>query len=303
MNNKTYSYKISDNLKDEIYDHYKETFKLKTPPYAVFQSDDGAGTIVTLYESGKIVFQGISADIDYDFWKQRELMENDRDIDADKPENSIFNHTSTIGSDEVGTGDYFGPVVVTASYVPKDKIKDVLKLGVRDSKKINDTMIKRIAPSLIKNVEHITYIMSNEEYNSLPNSNLNKIKAVLHNKALFKLNNNPKNVHSYIVVDQFCERNLYYNYIKDEKDICRKIWFTTKAEDKCLSVAVSSIISRYVFLQEMEKLSAKYGELPMGASDKVDAKGAEIVKKFGFEELKHVAKLNYKNTEKIKNLI
>lgn len=303
MNNKTYSYKISDNLKDEIYNHYKETFKLKTPPYAVFQSDDGAGTIVTLYESGKIVFQGISADIDYEFWKQRELQENDRDIDAGKPENSIFNHTSTIGSDEVGTGDYFGPVVVTASYVPKDKIKDVLKLGVRDSKKINDTMIKRIAPSLINNVVHETYIMTNEEYNNLTNSNLNKIKAVLHNKALFKLNNDPKNVHSYIVVDQFCERNLYYNYIKDEKDICRKIWFTTKAEDKCLSVAVSSIISRYVFLKEMEKLSEKYGELPMGASDKVDAKGAEIVKKFGFDELKKCAKLNYKNTEKIKKLV
>ncbi len=303
MNNKTYTYKISDNLKQEIYDHYKETFTLKTPPYAVFQSNDGAGTVVTLYESGKLVLQGVSADIDYEWWKQRELMLNDRDIDADKPENSIFNHTSTIGSDEVGTGDYFGPVVVTASYVPKEKIKDVLKLGVRDSKKINDTMIKRIAPSLIKNVVHETYIMTNEEYNNLTNSNLNKIKAQLHNKALFKLNSDPKNVHSYIVVDQFCERNLYYNYIKDEKDICRKIWFTTKAEDKCLSVAVSSIISRYVFLQEMEKLSAKYGELPLGASDVVDKKGAEIVKKFGFDELKHVAKLNYKNTEKIKNLI
>ncbi len=123
MNNKTYSYKISDNLKDEIYNHYKETFKLKTPPYAVFQSDDCAGTIVTLYESGKIVFQGISADIDYDFWKQRELMENDRDIDADKPENSIFNHTSTIGSDEVGTGDYFGPIIVTATLVKKESRK------------------------------------------------------------------------------------------------------------------------------------------------------------------------------------
>ena len=303
MNNKTYTYKISDNLKQEIYDHYKETFTLKTPPYAVFQSNDGAGTVVTLYESGKLVLQGVSADIDYEWWKQRELMVNDRDIDADKPENSIFNHTSTIGSDEVGTGDYFGPVVVTASYVPKDKIKDVLKLGVRDSKKINDAMIRKIAPSLIRMITHETYIMTNEEYNNLTNSNLNKIKAQLHNKALFKLNSDPKNVHSYIVVDQFCERNLYYNYIKDEKDICRKIWFTTKAEDKCLSVAVSSIISRYVFLQEMEKLSAKYGELPMGASDKVDAKGAEIAKKFGFDELKHVAKLNYKNTEKIKNLI
>ena len=38
----------------------------------------------------------------------------------------------------------------------------------------------------------------------------------------------------------------------------------------------------------------------MGASDKVDAKGVEIAKKFGFNELYHCAKLNYKNTEKIK---
>ncbi len=300
MNNKTYSYKISDNLKQEIYDHYKDTFTLKTPPYAVFQSNDGAGTVVTLYESGKLVLQGLSADIDYEWWKQRELMLNDRDIDADKPENSIFNHTSTIGSDEVGTGDYFGPVVVTASYVSKENIPMVLKLGVRDSKKITDETIRRIAPALMKNIVHETYIMTNEEYNNLENSNLNKIKAQLHNKALFKLNSDPKNVHSYIVVDQFCERRLYYNYLKGEKDICQKIWFTTKAEDKCLSVAVSSIISRYVFLQEMEKLSKKYGELPMGASDKVDAKGVEIAKKFGFNELYHCAKLNYKNTDKIK---
>ena len=53
----------------------------------------------------------------------------------------------------------------------------------------------------------------------------------------------------------------------------------------------------------MEKLASKYGTLPYGASDKVDAKGVDIARKFGFNELKHCAKLNYKNTEKIKGLI
>ena len=41
----------------------------------------------------------------------------------------------TIGSDEVGTGDYFGPIVVTASYVTKEDIPYLEELGVKDSKK------------------------------------------------------------------------------------------------------------------------------------------------------------------------
>ena len=46
-------------------------------------------------------------------------------------------YTSSIGSDEVGTGDYFGPIVVTAAYVPKDKIEFLESIGVKDSKKLN----------------------------------------------------------------------------------------------------------------------------------------------------------------------
>lgn len=43
----------------------------KTPPYAVFQAEED-GTIITLYESGKVMFQGISADIDANIWKETE---------------------------------------------------------------------------------------------------------------------------------------------------------------------------------------------------------------------------------------
>ena len=41
--------------------------------------------------------------------------------------------------------------------------------------------------------------------------------------------------------------------------------------------------------------------LPKGASDKVDLVGLKIVKKYGFDKLKEIAKLNFKNTEKILN--
>jgi ribonuclease HIII len=40
-------------------------------------------------------------------------------------------------------------------------------------------------------------------------------------------------------------------------------------------------------------------ELPKGACDGVDAFGIEIVKKFGKDKLNEIAKLNFKNTERI----
>jgi len=41
--------------------------------------------------------------------------------------------------------------------------------------------------------------------------------------------------------------------------------------------------------------------LPKGASDKVDEIGVKIIEKYGFDKLKEVAKLNFKNTDKILN--
>ena len=71
-----------------------------------------------------------------------------------------------------------------------------------------------------------------------------------------------------------------------------------------MSVACASLISRFVFLKEIDKISKDLNlELLKGASNLVDEQGKEIVKKYGFEKLNEIAKLNFKNTEKIKNLI
>ncbi|MEI3499316.1 MAG: hypothetical protein V8Q71_02300 [Bacilli bacterium] len=82
-----------------------------------------------------------------------------------------------------------------------------------------------------------------------------------------------------------------------------KLLFVTKAEDKCLSVACGSLISRYVLIKEFEKLSKQMGvRLPEGAGQKVDEVGAELIKTHGIEILKEIAKYNFKNTDKIKEL-
>lgn len=307
----TIVFKVSDNIKEKMVEYYENIKRDKTPPYAVFQADE-ADTIITLYESGKVMFQGDSADVDANMWKDLEASLNKRDIDAELAEKETkkeeekdtrFIGVPTIGSDEVGTGDYFGPVIVTAAYVGKEHFNLLYDLGVRDSKKITDDKIVKIAPILIKNIPYVTHILNNKDYNSNP-TNMNKIKAILHNKALCSLLKKDNYNYKYIVVDQFCYPRNYFAYIKEATEKCTKITFTTKAEDKCLSVAAASIISRYLFIEEFKKLGDDMNIfLRKGAGLEVDKQGAEIVKKYGEKKLFEIAKLNFKNTDKIKEIL
>ena len=73
-----------------------------------------------------------------------------------------------------------------------------------------------------------------------------------------------------------------------------------RSEDKCLSVACSSLISRYIFVKEIDKLGDKYGIfLPKGANYYVEDVGIKLVEKYGINVLKEVAKLNFSNTDRI----
>ncbi len=295
--------------------YYEDKKREKTPPYAIFQADE-ADTIITLYESGKAMFQGVSADIDANLWIEMEKKLNNRIIDIDEKKKEkekykenleYFYSISTIGSDEVGTGDYFGPIVVSATFVSKDKIDLMNDLGVKDSKKITDDKIIKIAPTLIKEIPYVTFILNNKEYNAYQKKgyNMNKIKAILHNKVLYALTHKEeKYPYDKIVVDQFVYPRKYFEHIIDAKDKVMNITFTTKAESKCASVAAASIISRYIFLKQMDDLGKDVGlDLPKGANDSVDSVGKDIVLKYGLEKLDTIAKLNFKNTDKIKKML
>lgn len=306
----TISFKVSDKLKEEMIKHFEDKKRDKTPMYAIFQADE-EDTVVTLYESGKVVFQGVSADVDANYWKETEKIltgsypeEKEKKEKKEEVDNTDYYFISSIGSDEVGTGDFFGPIIVTASYVDRSNISFLEELGVRDSKKVTDDKIMKIAPTLIEKIPHYSYILTNEEYNKMQDTgnNMNKIKSILHNKCILGLMKEGNYSYDMVVIDQFTPKRNYYGYLKDEANVFRKITFTTKAEDKCLSVGVSSIISRYMFLQEMKKLSKKVNmSLPLGASTVVDETGKKIVEKYGKEKLGEIAKLNFKNTEKILN--
>lgn len=298
--------RVDNQTKKLMSDFYNDMKRDKTPPYAVFQADTG-DTIVTLYESGKAMFQGVSADIEASMW---ESIGKDKDnidyfIDREnisevKEEKSIPMDISSVGSDEVGTGDYFGPIVVTATYVSKEDIPFLTELGVRDSKKLSDEQILKIVPKIIKRIKYKTIMLSNKEYNEKygKDMNMNKIKAILHNKVLSEMVKD--NVYDYIVVDQFEPEASYYKHLSEVPSPLKGITFITKAEDKCLSVACASLISRYIFVKEFDRLGDKYGIfLPKGANYYVEDIGIKLVSKYGIDVLKDVAKLNFSNTDRI----
>ena len=303
--------KVCDKTQEMMSEELDWCKRPNTPPYAKWQAKDG-DTVITLYESGKVVFQGKDADLASDFWITTEKI-NSGKVDVKnsankekKTKDDFINpkiyHSNTIGSDEVGTGDYFGPIVVSASYVAKENIPFLEELGVKDSKKMTDEKILEVVPKIIKVIPYESIILTNKEYNEKYDSstNMNKIKAIMHNKVLMKMKNKVEN-YDYIVVDQFAEPYVYFNYLKTSSNVVKNITFMTKAEDKCLSVACASIISRYIFLKEFDKLSKSLNiSLLKGASDKVDEQGLEIIKKFGLDKLNDIAKINFKNTEKIK---
>lgn len=286
--------KVDEETKQKMIAYYKDKIRDKKIPYAIFQAQE-EDTVITLYESGKAMFQGISADVDASMW----AMLQDKKEETNNEEDLY--HITSIGSDEVGTGDYFGPVVVCAAYVNIEDIKFLEELKVKDSKQTTDDYIRKIAPTIAKKIDYELLVLSNKEYNEKYKEiqNINKIKAIMHNKVLYTLHQRHSDCNK-IIIDEFAKENSYFNYLKEVTNVERNLIFTPKAENKNMAVATAAILARFTFLEIMDKLSDKYHEpLLKGASSEVDKQAERLIEKYGKEVLEDIAKLHFINTKRI----
>ena len=169
---------------------------------------------------------------------------------------------SIVGSDEVGTGDFFGPMTVVAVYVDAKQIPLLKELGVKDSKNLNDEQITAIAKQLLHVVPYRSLVLHNEKYNELfdKGNNQGKLKALLHNKAITNLlakmaPTKPEGV----LIDQFTQPDTYYKYLAKQKQVQREnVYFATKGESVHLAVAAASILARYSFVKQFNELSKSW---------------------------------------------
>ncbi|WP_201716635.1 ribonuclease HIII [Rossellomorea arthrocnemi] len=291
---------------DKMKDHYKRVLTEKLPPGAVFVAKP-SGCTITAYKSGKVLFQGANGEGEASLWGSSApvKVKSPSKGNTTLPEN--FPNWSVIGSDEVGTGDFFGPITVVSAYVKKEHIPLMKELGVKDSKNLSDPQIISIARDLISTIPYSLLILHNPKYNEMQAKGMTqgKMKALLHNKAILNLLEKmaPEQPEG-ILIDQFVEKNTYFKHISAQKHIQKeRVYFSTKGESIHLAVAAASIIARYAFLKEMDKLSAKAGvEIPKGAGNHVDVAAAKIIKRKGVEELKSMTKWHFANSEKAMKL-
>lgn len=220
-----------------------------------------------------------------------------------------YDDYNTIGSDEAGVGDYFGPMTVCAAYVPKDKIALLKELGVKDSKNLSNNTVIKIAGDLIHTVTYSLVVLDNPSYNKKIDEgwNIVKLKAVLHDHCIRnvhdKLAEDERGNIEKIVIDQFTTLNAYNKYVPDPFMI-EKIHQETKAESKSLAVAAASIIARAKYLEQMANLDQTLKDkVPRGASKQVDAFAARLAKKHGMDYVDSLTKKHFKTREKVQALL
>ena len=293
----SYSTNLKNSDIEKIITKYSDYELPLTNNYTLFRAKY-KGCTITIFKTNTILFQGLNEDeLSKEICELANIV-----INREKNSNaSLSIDLSLMGSDEVGTGDFFGGIVVVASFVPKELISTIKKLGVKDSKELSDDKINEIAPILIKKIPHTIHLLDDIKYNyftKVRKFNMNKIKALLHNSALLNLK---KKITTYdgVIIDAFTTKDKYFDYLNDTTNVLKDVKLEEKAENKYTCVAVSSIIARYIFLKHLDELSKTVNfELPKGAGNKVDLAIQKILKNHNIKFFDNIAKTNFKNLEK-----
>lgn len=292
-------------LMEEIRDFYEApSYPNKKNPYLVFQVKTLDNVQVTCYKSKEIYTLMFSGDRNKIIDEALIFIDDPVVIDEKTINKDYLDNSYQIGTDEVGVGDFFGPLVVAATYVTPENLNLIEKLGIKDSKKLTDTKILEIGPIVEKYFLHEVCLCSPKKLVDLKNNgwNMHKIMANLHNTAqnnlLSKIKVNPS---TKIYIDEFSNENLYFKYLVTNKPNL-PIHFETKGESLYPSVACSSVLARYHFLKIWEKMNEYFKtEIPKGAGEEVDKTVQKLLRKYSLKDLKPYMKTffrNYKDIEK-----
>ncbi len=257
--------------------------------YIALRMKNDEGSVCTLYTSMKVVFQGKE-----DF---KDILGILKDTEED------INIVAHIGVDEVGKGDYFGPLVVVACFVNKDFLNQIQGLGIGDSKKISDRRIIDIYEEIKEYPYYYVSIVHPKEYNRQIKElkNVSILLAKQHSKVIEMGLKDLKEENiecTEVVIDQFSSKKS--RVVDELGPLAQKVNFVQyhKGESD-IAVGCASVLARAIFLRELDEMGRKYYfTFPKGASAVIDT-AREFVRKNGAKELENVAKTGFKTTKKV----
>ncbi|HID15398.1 MAG TPA: ribonuclease HIII, partial [Candidatus Atribacteria bacterium] len=269
--------------KDKLYDFLKKQgFSFKNIDYAFFRATKGNLNII-FYRSGKLLIQGREKDVD--------LLYNS--IEGIFLKKDTLN--SWMGTDEAGKGDYFGPLVVAGVIIKREDEGRLLKIGVKDSKRLKSNRIKELANYIKSNFLHDIIVLEPNRYNILydKEKNLNLLLSELHIKIIERLRR--KTSIEKIVVDKFSKNSSIVETFRDKVEIEEIV-----GGERDLACASASILARSAFIEYMEEMSKIYDfKFPKGSGKPVKEAVRLFLEKYPASKLKNVAKLHFKITREV----
>jgi ribonuclease HIII len=290
----SFSVKIDLSLKDKlIADLTDQGFILSHPVYTVFLAKKPRLSC-TLYKSGVFLVQGKEKDEFIEFYLEPEILHSF----SYKHQEALLDLTGRIGIDEAGKGDFFGPLCIAGVFAEGTGVQNLLKMGVKDSKKMTDASIQKMAKKIKDSYQHSVIKLFPRKYNELYGKfkNLNYLLAWGHATAILDLVE--KTQCKKAIIDQFASKDVVETAVKRKKLEINLEQRHRGEED--LVVAAASILARDAFLQGLEQLGKEVDmELPKGASSLVKEAAKKLIHHHGKEILPSVAKMHFKTSGEV----
>ncbi len=283
---------IYGNLKAAMFTATSISQKQYNFEFTVQQNSDRVKILVYFGKKGvKVILQGDDSSSFYKLinsivFDQQSLDLVDKKIDEEPDE--------YVGSDEAGKGDIFGPLVIAALYVNQTTSKQLVKIGVRDSKDLADSQISFIASKIKSIVQDNFHILCLEpkQYNQVYERyhNLNKLLSWAHSKAIEKTFDNKKAF--CVITDKFSNSGLEIQRNKKFSDVN---FILTEKGERFIAVAAASILARDTFVKWFDIQRTTLGiDLPKGSSLSTIELAKSIQKKYPLEFVQSIAKTHFK---------
>ncbi|MHA1755526.1 MAG: RNA-binding domain-containing protein [Promethearchaeota archaeon] len=244
---------------------------------------------IILYKSGSLVY------------KENEMMSDILDYIL-KIENE-FDYI--FGSDEVGKGEWYGPLVVTCVGANPAQIKNLQQIGVKDSKRLRPNKIEEIYHKILKvGVIIETIILPPYKFNSLwidfekEGKNYNDLIAWAHSKAIKMAIEKLNEVNKIkIVIDKFDQNKMDLRLQTINRS---KVEIVQKSSGESeIPVAAASIISKKKFEDYLKKLQSEYeiSNLKQIEPESLDPITLFNTAKIHFKNIDNILKTHDKNYE------
>ena len=189
------------------------------------------------------------------------------------------------GVDESGKGDFFGPLVIAGVFVDGKSARQLLDLGVQDSKRIgSDVRIHALAKEIRRIAREGTDVVAigparyNELYQKF--GNLNSLLGWGHARVIENLlSRKPDCPRS--LSDKFADAHVIENALLRHG---RKIRIEQRPRaESDIAVAAASILAREAFIDWLERKGKELGlKLGRGVSGEIKSTAAAIVEKIDY---------------------